>query len=145
MKSFDLKILEADSVFEKGEALSITVPTPDGELCFMADHEPTVCAVKEGLVHYTLAGDLEDDLLHYAAVSSGIMRFENNEALLLVESAEDPVEIDAIRSKEALKAARDELKLKQGRVETQMAEAKIRRELNRGDQKQKHGTIKKAE
>ena len=50
-----------------------------------------------------------------------------------------------IRSNEALKAARDELKLKQGRVETQMAEAKIRRELNRGDQKQKHGTIKKAE
>ena len=142
LNSFQLKIYEASSVFFSGAVEFLAVPTAEGEFGVMAGHESAVVAIKEGLLKYRKDEDPEDSM-RYAAVSAGIMRVEASEVLVLVESAEDPDEIDENRAKESEKAAKDLIKLRQGRLEEQLAEAKLRRALNRLDVKKKYSGIKK--
>lgn len=137
INSFQLRIYEANSVFFSGGVEFLAVPTADGEFGVMAGHESAVVAIKEGLLKYRKDEDPEDSM-RYAAVSAGIMRVESDEVLVLVESAEDPDEIDVNRARESEKAAKDMIKLKQGRLEDQLAEAKLRRALNRLDVKKKY-------
>ena len=137
MSTFYLKIYEAEGRFFEGEADYLSIPAPDGELAFMAGHEPLVCAIKEGLLSYRPAGSTD---FKYAAVSGGMVRFEHNEALVLSESVEDTEEIDEIRAKRSLEEAMEEMRFKKSRIEFQVAEAKMRRALNRLDvKKRKNG------
>ncbi|MBQ9608672.1 MAG: ATP synthase F1 subunit epsilon [Lachnospiraceae bacterium] len=94
--TFKARIYEADSPFFEGELKGIVVPTIDGEYGVLAHHRNVVVAIVPGTLHYTLP----DDTVEYAIVSEGIMRIENNDVLLLVNSAERPDEVEARRAKE---------------------------------------------
>ena len=66
-----------------------------------------------------------------AAVSSGLIKIENNEVLVLVDSAERPEEIDANRAKEAADAAREALLQKQSIREYRTAQTNLARAIAR--------------
>ena len=127
MQQFQVHILAADRTFYDGPCVSLTVPTSDGELGILAHHSPIIAAVQPGTLRYQAPG--EDVKL--AAVSPGMVKVENNEVLVLVDSAERPEEIDAARAQREADEAREALLQKKSRQEHQIAQATLARALNR--------------
>ena len=119
MRTFRLRILAAERMFYDGPCQSLMVPTIDGLYGLMALHENVVIAIIPGKL--ILRG--EDGREQVAAVSEGMLKMENNEALVLVDTIERPEEIDlhraeqiAAESEAALQAAREIKKSKENRT-----------------------------
>ena len=94
MNTFHLRILAPERTFFDGTCASLTVPTIDGMFGVMAQHEDVVIAIVPGKL--TLRGQDGDEQI--AAVSEGLLKMENGEALLLVDTIERPEEIDLRRA-----------------------------------------------
>ena len=137
MSSFKVHILAADESFYEGECESLVVPTSNGQYGIWANHANTISAIVPGEMLYRLPGGQEQR----AAVSSGMVKIENNEVLVLVDSAERPEEIDANRAKRAADAAREALLQKQSFREYHEAQVTLARAIARlrvkGDANQK--------
>ena len=127
MELFQVHILAADRTFYDGPCISLTVPTSDGELGILAHHSPIIAAVQPGTLRYQApGGDVQ-----LAAVSPGMVKVENNEVLVLVDSAERPEEIDEARARREADQAREALLQTKCRQEHQVAQATLARALNR--------------
>lgn len=133
-RTFHLRIYEADSTFYDGQAELVVVPTVDGEFGVMAHHENMVVSVIPGTMKYRIQGQETKQ----AFVSSGMMRVENNDVLVLVASAERPEDIDENRASENERAAREALLQKRSRQEYILAEATLQRAVNRLKVKNKY-------
>ena len=127
MKTFRTRIIEADDTFFDGELESLTVPTIDGEYGVLAQYENLVVAIIPGTVRFTPAGEEE----RLASVSDGMMRIEDNDVLLLVDSAERPDEIDLVKVKEKEIAMREAMLQKKSVREYALAEASLKRAIAR--------------
>ena len=127
MDTFQVHILAADRTFYEGPCVSLTVPTSDGEQGILAHHSPMIAAVQTG----TLRWQTPDGEVELAAVSPGMVKVENNEVLVLVDSAERPEEIDEARARREADQAREALLQKKSRQEYQLAQATLARALNR--------------
>lgn len=126
-RTFHLRIYESSRTFLEGEAELVVVPTVDGEYGVMAHHENIVVSVLPGQLKYRMEGDG----LRYASISSGMMRVENNDVLILVDSAERPEEIDEIRALTEEEEAREAMLQKRSIQEYVLAEATLQRAMNR--------------
>ena len=127
MNTFNLRFYEAENPFFVGEVASVTIPSTDGEYSVMAHHSHAVLAIVPGVLRYRTP----DNEVHLAAVSGGIMRIENNEALILVDAAEHPEEIDLHRAREAEEIAREQMLQKKSLRDYYLAEAALQRAMNR--------------
>lgn len=128
MNGFNLRILESNSIFYEGLCDSLIVPTDDGMYGVLASHTNTVLAIKTGILKYHIPNEEE---FHLASVAEGMLKIEDNEVLLLTDSAEHPEEIDAKRELAELKEAREIILQKKSKIEHQAAELAIARALNR--------------
>ena len=104
MNTFKTHILAASNTFYEGECESLIVPTADGQYGILAGHCDIISAVVPGKMTYRVPGG-ENQI---AAVSGGLVKVEDGEVLVLVDSAERPEEIDANRAREAADALPDE-------------------------------------
>ena len=127
MATMHLDFYKADGVFYEGEAEYLSVPTNGGEYGVMAGHENVVVAVVPGILRYRLPGEE----MKMASVSNGMMRVEDGQVLILVESAERPEEIDERRAEEEAAAAREAILQKRSIEEFSLAEAMLVRATNR--------------
>ncbi len=127
MRTFKVHILAASNTFYDGECESLIVPTSQGQYGIMAGHSNTISAVVPGIMSYRIPGESA----RIAAVSSGLLKIENNEVLLLVESAERPEEIDANRARNAADAAEEALLQKQSLREYHTAQTTLARAIAR--------------
>ncbi|MDO4813121.1 MAG: ATP synthase F1 subunit epsilon [Eubacteriales bacterium] len=127
MNCFHLKILAAERVFFDGACRSLVVPTLDGLYGIQAQHENVVIAVVPGTLSLRSAEGEEI----VAAVSGGVLKMENNEALLLVDTAERPEEIDLSRAERDAAEAKEALLQKRSAQESHLAEERMARALNR--------------
>lgn len=127
MEQFQVHILAADRTFYDGPCVSLTVPTSDGELGILAHHSPMIAAVQPGTLRYQAPGGE----VQLAAVSPGMVKVENNEVLVLVDSAERPEEIDAARARREADEAREAILQKKSIQEYQVAQGTLARALNR--------------
>lgn len=93
----------------------------------LAHHTNVILAIVPGTLRYRCEG--EDEKL--AAVSAGLMKVENGEVLILVDSAERPEEIDANRAQRAADQAKEELLQKKSIQEYRMAQSNLARALSR--------------
>ena len=125
MNEFNLHIIEADRDFYDGGCVSLVVPTTEGMYGIWAMHENLVAAVTTGVIKYTLP----DGERRHAAVSNGMVKVEDGNVLVLVESAEDPDEI----------AARDVLSGKVDRLNYRAAKGMLARAANRLKIKKRYG------
>lgn len=124
---FQVHILAADQTFYEGPCVSLTIPASDGQLGILAHHSPMIAAVKPGTLHYQIPGEAP----RLAAISPGIVKVEKNDVLVLVDSAEHPEDIDAVRAQREVDEAREALLQKRSRQEHQIAQATLARALNR--------------
>ncbi len=127
MNSFSLSLLAADDPFYIGPCLSVVVPTPQGRYGVLAHHSNAISAITPGLLEFTLP----DGEKRRAAVSEGMIKIENNEVLILVDSAERPEEIDVKRAQRAADEAKEAILQKKSIMENRAAQASLARALNR--------------
>lgn len=127
MNSFQLNILAADKTFYTGEAISLVIPAIEGQYGILAHHQNMITATIPGKLKYTTPDGKE----MIAAVASGLVKVEDNEVLVLVESAERPEEIDINRAKRDAQQAQESLLRKQSIRDFHAAQSQIARALNR--------------
>lgn len=126
--AFNARIYEADSPFYEGPLVSLMVPTIDGMYGIQARHRNLVIAVVPGIMKYRLP---DKDELFTASVSEGMVRIEDGDVLMLVNTAERPEEIDAERAKARAEEAREIMLQKRSLQEYYSAEATLRRAMVR--------------
>ena len=124
---FQAHILSADRDFYQGPCISMIAPTIDGQLGVMAHHISVVTGILPGKLSCTLP----DGKVLTALVSHGLLRVENNDVLVLVDSAERPDEIDIARARRAAEEAREELLHEQSWQEYLQTQANLSRAMNR--------------
>ena len=127
MDTFQVHILAADRTLYEGPCVSLTVPTSDGEQGILAHHSDMIAAVLPGTLRY----QTPEGPVQLAAVSSGLVKIEKNEVLVLVDSVERPDEIDAARARREADEAREAMLQKKSRQEYQLAQATLARAMNR--------------
>ncbi len=127
MRTFQVHILAADKNFYEGPCVSLTIPTSDGEQGILAYPSDMIAAIVPGLLRY----QTPDGPVRLAAVSSGMVKIEKNDVLVLVDSVERPEEIDAARAKREADEAREAMLQRRSRQEYQLAQATLARAMNR--------------
>ncbi len=132
---FPLHVLAADKPFYEGDCESLVVPTLDGEYGVLAGHCNTICAIVPGELTFRTP----DGETLAAAVASGIMKIENGEALVLVDSALRPEDIDAERQRRKADEAKEALLQRRSIEEHHAAQARLARALARLNVKRKYG------
>lgn len=127
MNAFTLIVLAAEKTFYEGDCISLVIPTTQGLYGIQANHSNMIAAIVPGMLKFTLP----DGEVRIAAVSEGIVKVENNEALLLVDSAERPEEIDENRAKRSAEQAKEAILQKKSIQDYYMAQAQMARAINR--------------
>lgn len=127
MSTFQVAILAADCAFYEGPCESLVVPTIEGQYGILANHSNMITAVVPGMLQYKA----ENGTAQIAAVSAGLVKIENNEVLVLVDSIERPEEIDENRAKRAAAEAKEAILQKKSMQEYRMAQANLARAINR--------------
>lgn len=135
METFQTHIFAANGAFYDGPCESLIVPTLDGQYGIWAHHSNMISAVVPGALTYRIPGEAEQ----IAVVSGGLVKVENNEVLVLVDSVERPEEIDENRAQHAADEAREALLQKKSIEEYRFAQSRLARELERLKIKRNHG------
>lgn len=126
MATFYLEVVTPERKFFEGQAEMIIVHTPEGEMGILKDHEPAVVAVTTGDIRINADGNWK-----IAATSDGFMEITHEKAILLVDTAEWPEEIDINRAKAAKERAEERLQQKLGYQEYIRSQASLARALAR--------------
>ena len=127
MSVFFVSILAADCAFYEGPCEYMSVPCTEGQLGIMAHHSNFIAAVVPGKLSFRVPG--EDARI--AFVSEGLVKAENNEVLVLVDSAQRPEDIDENRARKSVDEAKEALLQKRGIQENRLAQAQLARAVSR--------------
>lgn len=128
MSTFWLKIVASDHIFYNGNCEALVVPAHDGEMGILPHHESMILAIQEGELRYRSP---EESQWREAIVGRGIVQVANNRVTIIVDTAERPEDIDAVRAKEALERAEEQLRQKQSLAEFKVSQASMARALSR--------------
>lgn len=137
MNTFQVKIFAADRPFYQGACESLNFPTLEGQYGVLPHHRNMIAAIIPGILKYKIPGKEEKR----AAVSEGLIKIEDNEVLILVDSAERPEDIDANRAKRAADAAKEAMLQKRSIQEYRSAQAHLARAINRLKVKQDNSNL----
>ena len=123
---YKLQIMASDHLVYDGDAISVSLPTTEGSIGILANHSNVIMAVIPGLLEYeTEEGRFSE------VVSDGLLKVENGEVMLLVDTSEKPEEIDEARARRAEEEAREALKKANTNRDHAMVEAELSRALSR--------------
>lgn len=111
-----------------GEALAVNVPTTEGWIGILAHHSNIVMAVVPGELEYTPSDSSEKKTV---IVSDGLLKVENGEVMILVDTAEDPDKIDEARAERAEEKAREDMKRANSNRDIAFASAELSRAMSR--------------
>ena len=118
-----------------GDAESVSLMTTEGSIGILAYHSNLIMAVVPGIVEYVPTGeDAKAAGLsgrQIAVVSDGLLKVENNEVMILVDTAEHPDDIDEARAKRAEEQAREALKRANSNRDVAIASAELSRAMSR--------------
>jgi F-type H+-transporting ATPase subunit epsilon len=128
MNTFYLKIIASNKIFFKGKCETLTVPALDGELEIMSHHQNMVVATQVGGIRFKEEGS---DEYQRAIVGIGFVHIANNRVTMLVDTCENPEDIDRVRAEEALERAKEQLRQKQSIQEYHVSRASLARAMYR--------------
>ena len=127
MKEFQCIIASSDKIFYDGPCLSLVVPAWDGEYAFMAKHQECVAAVSIG----TLRVKKPDGSVVLGVCGLGLVCFEKNRAVVLVDTIERPEDIDEVQARREKERAEEELKEAKSQQEYNASQAALARAIYR--------------
>ena len=126
-KLIQLKVITPTRMFFEGEVKSFIVKTKGevGEFAVLADHAPLTSSVGLG----TLVLEMPDGSQKVTSLFGGYAVVQNNQAVIIAESAEWPDEIDSERAARSKERAEERLKREQ--IDVARARASLTRALVR--------------
>ena len=129
MDSFKLQIMASDHMVFDGEAKSVSMFTTEGSVGILAHHSNLIMAVVPGELEYEPAdaGGKKEMVI----VSDGLLKVENGEVMVLVDTAEKPEEIDEARALRAEEEPREALKRANSNRDVALASAELSRAMSR--------------
>ena len=127
MNTFELHILAAERSFYEGPCESLILPLTEGMYGIQANHVNMIAGVVPGELTYRVPGGVDE----HAACSRGMVKVENNEVTVLVDTVERPEEIDVNRAQRAADEAKEELLKKRSRQEYMKAQMELSRAMSR--------------
>ena len=127
-----------------GDAESVSLMTTEGSIGILAYHSNLIMAVVPGAVEYVPVGEAAKEAglsgRQTVVVSDGLLKVENNEVMILVDTAELPEEIDEARARRAEEQAREDLRRANSQRDVALASAELSRAMSRiNASKHKHG------
>ena len=125
--TFTLEIITPERQFYIGPAQALVLPAVDGEHAIMAHHSDMMIATDTGTIRF----QTEDGAWQEAVIGTGFTQVINNRVTILVEFAERPEEIDALRAREAKERAEEQLRQKQSLQEYYHTQASLARAMAR--------------
>lgn len=135
MNTFTLHFMASEHMVYDGDAESVSLMTTEGSIGILAHHSNLIMAVVPGLVEFVPAGkDAEAAGIsgrQTVVVSDGLLKIENNEVMILVDTAELPYEIDEARARRAEEQAREDLKRANSNRDVSLATAELSRAMSR--------------
>ena len=127
MHEFQCIIASSDKIFYDGPCLSLVVPAWDGEYAFIAKQQECVAAVSIG----TIRVKKPDGSVVLGVCGLGLVCFEKNRAVVLVDTIERPEDIDEVRARRAKEQAEEELKEAKSQQEYNASQAALARAIYR--------------
>ena len=124
MKSFHLDIITPERNVFSEDISSIVVPTINGQIGVLAQHEPLFSALTEGEIKVSL-GNKE----YYLAIGEGFMEVTNSGVTILVTRAFHTHELNESEIKKAQAAAREALAKPTPGIDRAAAQAILRRSI----------------
>ena len=109
MDTFGLKIIASDKVFYEGRCRKLTIPAPDGEMGILPNHENMVIAIAVGIAYMEAEEGKRQDI----ALGQGFAEIVNNRVTLIVDTAENPEDIDVRHAEEQRERAQEQMRQKQ--------------------------------
>ena len=135
MATFKLHFMASEHMVYDGDAESVSLMTTEGSIGILAHHSNLIMAVVPGIVEYVPAGEdakaAGKDGRQVVVVSDGLLKVENNEVMILVDTAENPEEIDEARARRAEEQAREALKRANSNRDVALASAELSRAMSR--------------
>ena len=128
MTPFRLEIITPEKTFFDGNTEQIIARTTVGDVGILNGHEPYCAALGIGQMRVRIDGKFRR-----AATSGGIIKVSKEKTVILVQSREWAEDIDVARAEHAKQVAEDRMKAAAGDNEFRLAEAKLKRALNRID------------
>ena len=135
MNVFKLHLMGADRLFYDGDCVSVIVPAVDGQCGVLAGHSNLITAIVPGELTFTVPGEKPE----VCAVAGGIMKVEDGDVLILVDSVLRPEEIDAERARREAEAAKEALAARRSRREYRSAQAQLARAITKLKVRRKSG------
>ncbi|OPZ91362.1 MAG: ATP synthase epsilon chain [Firmicutes bacterium ADurb.Bin419] len=123
---FYLEILTLDRKFFWGNVESLIVKTPSGDMGVLKDHMPLVVIIDIGTVKIKKNGNWIE-----AVLGQGFMEVKQNKAVILVDTAEWPDEIDINRAKAAKDRAEERMRRQTSQTEYIQSKAALARAMAR--------------
>ncbi len=136
-QTIKFKIVTPERTVYESQVGQATLPVVDGQVTILPNHRSYIAALKPGEI---MLKDGEDEVS--MAVSGGFIEFNNNELIVLADTAEAAAEIDLQRA-EAARQRAEELKKEKvtmGEMEYARVAAAIEKELARIKVAKKHHT-----
>ena len=135
MESFKLHFMASEHMVYDGDAESVSLMTTEGSIGILAHHSNLIMAVVPGIVEYVPAGESAKEVglsgRQSVVVSDGLLKVENNDVMILVDTAELPEEIDEARARRAEEQAREALKRANSNRDVALASAELSRAMSR--------------
>lgn len=128
MTPFPLQIITPEKTFFDGQTEQVIVRTTVGDVGILKGHEPYCAAIGIGQMRVMIDGEFRR-----AATSGGIIKVLRDKTVILVQTCEWADEIDVERATASKNAAEERIHAAVSDNELHMAEAKLRRALNRID------------
>ena len=119
--------MASDHMVYEGWAQSVTLPTTEGSIGILAHHSNIIMAVVPGEIEYQPDKGERETVI----VSDGLLKVENGEVMILVDTAERPDEIDEARAERAEQKAREDLRRANTNRDIALASAELSRAMSR--------------
>jgi F-type H+-transporting ATPase subunit epsilon len=124
--TFELIIATPARYFFKGDASSLTITTPDGEIGVLPGHMPMVVAIRNAPVRFMANGEQRE-----AALASGFAEITGDKVVILADTAEWPEEIELHRALEAKRRAEGRMRAHRSNTEYMRSQVALQRALTR--------------
>jgi len=128
MTPFRLQIITPEKTVFDGETEQVIVRTTVGDVGILNGHEPYCAALGIGQMRV-----MKDGEFRRAATSGGIIKVSKEMTTILAQTCEWSDEIDVERANAAKAAAEERIKAAKSDKELLLADAKLKRALNRID------------
>ena len=125
-KKFHLTIVTPDNIYYEGEVDELVVTTEKGPIGILANRLSIITAVVPSVTSY-----YEDGNKKVLFTSTGVFKFRDNKAVLMVDACESKEDIDKKRAEESLERSKSRLKEHSDKVNVARAKMAMARAIGR--------------